>query len=159
MKTTEFVIEPADEKTLPAILSLLAASQLPQEGLSDYLQTALIARNGDQIIGSAALELYGTAALLRSVAVASDYRGQGLGQQLTRAAIDLAQSHKITQLYLLTETAADFFPKFGFRQIDRTQVSDQVKNSLEFTTLCPDSASVMVLSLSSSATKFEKEQL
>ncbi|MCB9101525.1 MAG: GNAT family N-acetyltransferase [Anaerolineales bacterium] len=147
MITTDITIESADEATLPALLSLLAASGLPPEGLSDHLPTALIARDHDQVIGSAALELYGSSALLRSVAVAPAYQGQGLGQQLTRAAIDLAQQRGVTDLYLLTETAGAFFPKFGFSPIDRADVPTQVKESLEFTTLCPDSALVMAASV------------
>ncbi|MCB0210587.1 MAG: GNAT family N-acetyltransferase [Anaerolineae bacterium] len=130
---------------LPDILTLLMASKLPQEGLSEHIETALVAHDDADIVGSAALELYGSAALLRSVAVAPDFQGQGLGHQLTRAAIDLARQHKVSQLYLLTETASDFFPKFGFYTIDRAQVPSPVKNSLEFTTLCPDSALVMTL--------------
>lgn len=148
MITTDITIEPAGEATLPALLSLLAASGLPPEGLSEHLPTALIARDNDQVIGSAALELYGSSALLRSVAVAPAYQGQGLGQQLTRAAIDLAQRRGVTHLYLLTETAGAFFPKFGFSPIDRADVPAQVKSSLEFTTLCPDSALVMAASVS-----------
>lgn len=143
MNTTNITIEPAGEATLPALLSLLTASGLPPEGLSDHLATALVARANDRVIGSAALELYGASALLRSVAVAPEYRGHGLGQQLTKAAIDLAQRHGVTCLYLLTETASAFFPRFGFEPIDRAGVPSEVKGSLEFTTLCPDSALVM----------------
>ncbi|MCB0192058.1 MAG: GNAT family N-acetyltransferase [Anaerolineae bacterium] len=145
MKHPEIIIEPAHETTLPDILALLTANQLPPEGLSDHIETALVARNGTAIIGSAALEMYGSAALLRSVAVDPNFQGQGLGQQLTQAAIALAQQHNIRHLYLLTETAANFFPKFGFYNIDRAQVPSEVKTSLEFTTLCPDSARVMTL--------------
>ena len=147
MNITAITIEPAGEAMLPALLSLLAASGLPPEGLSDHLSTALVARDNDQVIGSAALELYGSSALLRSVAVAPTYQGQGLGQQLTRAAIDLAQGRGVIDLYLLTETAGAFFPKFGFSPIDRADVPSQVKSSLEFTTLCPDSALVMAASV------------
>ena len=62
-----------------------------RQGLSDYLATTLVARADQTVIGSAALEPYGAAALLRSVAVDQAFRGQGLGQRLTQAA--LARCH------------------------------------------------------------------
>jgi amino-acid N-acetyltransferase len=107
----------------------------------------VLALDADQVVGSGALELYGDAALLRSVAVAPEQRGQGLGQQLTQAALDLARQHGVRQVYLLTETAADFFPRFGFRPIARADVTPAVQRSVEFTSACPQSALVMGASL------------
>src|SRR5207302_5298214 len=48
----------ATENDLPGILSLLAESGLPQDGLSDHLETTLVAIDNGRIVGSAALELY-----------------------------------------------------------------------------------------------------
>jgi amino-acid N-acetyltransferase len=135
---------PAD---LPTILSLLERSKLPQAGLERLVATTLVAREGERLVGCAALELYGQAALLRSVAVEVSSRGLGLGQQLTRAALDLAKSRGIRTVYLLTETAEQFFPKFGFRSIARTAVAPAVRQSEEFTTACPESAIAMVTEL------------
>jgi N-acetylglutamate synthase-like GNAT family acetyltransferase len=64
-------IAAARNSDLPAVLALLERSGLPQEGLADHLATTIVARSGDAVVGSAALELYGGAALLRSVAVDS----------------------------------------------------------------------------------------
>jgi len=132
---------------LPEVLTLLARSELPGDGLAEHAATLLVARTGGRIVGSAALELYGGAALLRSVAVEADQRGTGLGQRLTNAALDLARQRGVRRVYLLTETAADFFPRFGFRTIARDAVDPAVRGSVEFTTLCPASATAMVLEL------------
>lgn len=142
-----YKLEPAQPTDVTAILNLIAASGLPQEGLSDHLGTAVVARAGQQVVGCAALELYGPAALLRSVAVAPTYRGRGLGQQLTLAALTLARARGVTHVYLLTETAPQFFPKFGFRPVERAQVPPAVQSSVEFTSLCPASALAMELRL------------
>jgi amino-acid N-acetyltransferase len=91
--------------------------------------------------------MYDKAALLRSVAVDQARRGQGLGQQLTQAALSLAKQQGVTEVYLLTETAADFFPRFGFRPVSRAQVAPAVQGSVEFTTACPASALAMMASL------------
>ena len=136
----------AHPSDLPAVLALLERSGLPQEGLADHLATTLVARSGDEVVGSAALEIYGAAALLRSVAVDSMLRGERLGQRLTRAALDLARQRGVATVYLLTETAGDFFARFGFRAIDRSAVDAAVQQSVEFTSACPASAQVLVAS-------------
>ena len=142
------LIEVANADDLPAILAFLEKSGLPQDGLSDHLTTTLVAREDQTIVGSAALELYDTVALLRSVAVADYLRGQGLGQQLTQAALNLAKEHGITLIYLLTETASGFFSRFGFRPIPRSEVIPAVQRSVEWTTACPVTAQAMVAQLS-----------
>lgn len=131
---------PAD---LPAVLDLIDASGLPHAGLDQHVATTLVVRENSRIVGTAALELYGGAALLRSVAVAAALRGQGLGQRLTTAALDLARQRGVHTVYLLTETAGAFFPKFGFKTIGRRDVDPAVQVSQEFTTACPASAMVM----------------
>jgi len=140
-------ITPASPADLPAILGLLAASKLPRAGIEDHVASTLVARADSNVVGSAALELYGSAALLRSVAVATRLRGRGLGAALTVAALDLARRSGVRTVYLLTETAGRFFPKFGFAAITRAQVDPVVLESPEFTTACPKSALVMVKQL------------
>jgi amino-acid N-acetyltransferase len=144
-------IDTARASELPAVLALLERAGLPPDGLSDHVATTLVARDAGSIVGSAALELYGNAALLRSVAVDQTWRGQGFGQRLTRAALDLARQHGMETVYLLTETATDFFPRFGFQPIARADVAPAVQQSVEFTSACPASAAVLALDLHSSA--------
>lgn len=141
---TNIQISPATPADLPAILALLNAAELPEAGLAEHLNTALVARSGDAIVGSAALEIYGSAALLRSVAVAPAVRGQGIGRAVTEAALELARRHQMKQIYLLTTTAETYFPAFGFTPISRAAVDPQVQQSVEFTGACPASAVVLM---------------
>ena len=62
-------IVPAHTSDLPALFALLEDNGPPTSGLSAHLATTLVARESERLVGSAALELYGTDALLRSVAV------------------------------------------------------------------------------------------
>lgn len=140
-------IMPAQASDLDAVLELLASNRLPEAGLADHLATALVARDGDQVVGCAAIEPYDGAGLLRSVAVAQQQRGMGLGVRLTEAAIGLARDRGIRALYLLTETAAGFFPRFGFRPVPRDEVAPAVRQSIEFTRACPASARAFVKEL------------
>jgi amino-acid N-acetyltransferase len=137
-------ITPATTTDLPAIFALLDANKLPRAALERHIASTLVAREDGQIVGTAALELYGRAALLRSVAVDARLRGRGLGQALTTRALDLARRRGVRIVYLLTETAAEFFPKFGFRPTERVAVDPAVLASEEFASACPNSAAVMM---------------
>jgi amino-acid N-acetyltransferase len=132
-----------------ALLDLLARCALPEDGVSDHLAHTLVARRDGAVIGSAGLEVYGDAALLRSVAVAPEERGRGIGDRLTTAAIELARTQGVARLYLLTETAAPYFARRGFEPIPRSEVEPGLHASAEFTGACPESAQAMRLRLDS----------
>jgi amino-acid N-acetyltransferase len=137
------MIEAATERDLPYVRALLERLHLPVAGVEEHLPTMLVAREGEQIVGTAALELYVDGVLRRSVAVEPRYQGRQLGHQLTDAALQLATAHGANTAFLLTTTAERFFPKFGFEQIDREQVPPSVRESVEFQSACPSSAIVM----------------
>ena len=103
----------------------------------------VVARRGTDIVGCAGLDVRSGRALLRSVAVAADCRGHGLGMKLTEAALARARQLEVRAVYLLTTTAEHFFPRFGFEPISREDVPASVRLSVEFTTACPASAIVM----------------
>jgi amino-acid N-acetyltransferase len=133
----------ASHDDLAAVLQLLRESALPVDGLSEHLPTTLVIRDGPRVVGSAALEIYPDGALLRSVAVSHALRGTGAGRSLTDAAIALARTRGVPALYLLTTTAEEYFPRFGFTPIARDEVPAGVQRSVEFTSACPSSATVM----------------
>jgi amino-acid N-acetyltransferase len=137
------MIESALPRDLPAIRALLERVQLPLAGVDEHLRTMLVAREGEQIVGTAALELYEDGALLRSVAVEPRWQGTQLGHQLTDAALQLAATHGAHTVFLLTTTAEQFFPKFGFEPIHREEVPMSVRASVEFQSACPASAIAM----------------
>src|SRR5205807_2447065 len=84
-------IETARATDIEAVLQLVERNHLSPDGLRSRLATTLVARQNGAIVGSVALEGYPDGALLRSVAVAPEVQGQGLGRALTAAAIRLAQ--------------------------------------------------------------------
>jgi amino-acid N-acetyltransferase len=143
MNTADIRIAPATTVDATDVLALLDRTHLPTDGLTDHLATTLVARLGDRIVGSAALELYAEGALLRSVAVDPDVQRMGLGHRLTAAATRRAEELGVPALYLLTTTAERFFPRFGFVPISREDVPASVRKSVEFRSACPASAIVM----------------
>jgi amino-acid N-acetyltransferase len=137
------IIEAATDRDLPEVHKLLERHHLPLDGVDDHLPTMLVAREGSQIVGTAALELYADGALLRSVAVETSQQGRRLGHHLTEAALQLALIHGATDVFLLTTTAERFFPRFGFEPITRDAVPASVRASVEFQSACPASAIAM----------------
>jgi amino-acid N-acetyltransferase len=140
-------IAPARPEDAASVLRLLTANGLPTDGLGDHWQTTIVARDADRVVGSAALEVYADGALLRSVSVDPAMQGQGLGGALVAAAIRLAEEGRVEALYLLTTTADNYFPRFGFSRIARADVPAGVQRSVEFTSACPSTAVVMRKSL------------
>jgi amino-acid N-acetyltransferase len=136
-------IERARPEDLDDVLGLLSEHHLPPDGLHDHVGTLLVARQDGRLVGSAALEMYADGALLRSVAVAPALQRHQLGRELTEAAIRLAQDRQLPAIYLLTTTAADYFPRFGFERVTRADVPAGVQQSVEFTSACPSTAIVM----------------
>ena len=128
----------ATPSDVPAVERLLAASGLPLEGAAEALSLGVVARDGDEIVAAAAIERYGDSGLLRSVVVEPGRRGTGLGRDIVAAAEQLARDDGIRELYLLTETAIDWFPRLGYEVIARAEAAAAVGESIEFTTVCKD---------------------
>ena len=135
---------PAD---LDAVLALLVASDLPEAGVAEHLGDFLVAEDGGRLVGVAGIEVHGRDGVLRSVVVDPDRRGTGLGGRLTESALAVARYRGLRRLYLLTTTAEDYFPRHGFRRIERAAAPPNVRQSVEFREACPASAVAMALDL------------
>jgi amino-acid N-acetyltransferase len=136
-------IGPARGEDVNDVLRLLEASHLPVDGLREHAAAVVVARQGGRVVGSAALEIYSDGGLLRSVAVSPGLQRAGIGRQLIERAIQTARTADIPAIYLLTTTAAGYFLRFGFERIDRNEVPAGVRQSVEFASACPASATVM----------------
>ncbi len=141
----DITIIPAQAADLETIKSLLASNGLPTAGVDDHWKTFLIARDGDKVVGCGGAEAYQFAALIRSVAVAPEYRSHGIGRKLVRQLLDRLASRGLREFYLLTTTAEAYFRKRGFKPIDRDEVHPQLLSSREFQDACPDTAICMRL--------------
>ncbi|MGD1055313.1 MAG: hypothetical protein ABR867_04430 [Nitrososphaerales archaeon] len=51
-----------------------------------------------------------------------------------------AKARGLDELNVLTETAPNFFARFGFKSVERTSVKGNVLDSIEFREVCPDTA-------------------
>ncbi|QNF31257.1 GNAT family N-acetyltransferase (plasmid) [Adhaeribacter swui] len=142
-KNTINTIQIAKASHRAAIIDFLESLHLPTVDLPLSLDNFIIVPDKETILGSCGLELYGSIALLRSLGVATHLQGQGLGNLLYRASLDLAQEKGVAEIYLITSTAADFFLKQGFRKVERAQVPTAIQQTAQFTSVCPSSATIM----------------
>jgi amino-acid N-acetyltransferase len=143
------IIESIGANDHSAVLSLLKDAELPAAGASEHISSFLVARDGDKIVGCIGLEAYGDVALLRSLAATSAVRGSGVGRRLVEGLIVRARSDGVSVLYLLTTTADEYFPRFGFERIARSEIDERLQASEELRGACPDTAVCMRLALGS----------
>ena len=131
-----------------AVQSLLLASELPVDDLGPQkLDGFLIAEDDNAMVGLIGLEVLGTVGLLRSLVVEKSARRSGLGGKLVGALESAAQTAGIAELWLLTIDAERFFQRHDFEIIDRAAAPGEIRNSDEFSTLCPGTAWLMRKSL------------
>jgi N-acetylglutamate synthase-like GNAT family acetyltransferase len=136
-------IRKATNRDLDAVEDLLSANDLPLDGVEENLSGFIVAEEGGQVIGTVGLEKFGSIALLRSAVVSNEHRGSGVGRRLVEYILEYAEKDGIEELFLLTTTAEDYFPRFGFTRTTRSAVPPAVKASAEFRGACPDTALVM----------------
>jgi len=137
----------AHDGDLASIRQLLASSNLPTDGVESAMSGFLVAEAQGRIVGVVGMEECGSYGLLRSTAVAPEWRGRGVARQLVERIIAEAESRGIRALYLLTTTAETYFPSFGFQVTTRDTVPNEIRATGEFQHACPASATVMCLSL------------
>ena len=129
------------------IAAILSAENLPVDDLPETLDNFLVATGTGKLIGVVGLEIYGGYGLLRSLAVLPGYRNKGIAGKLIERLESLAASKGLNELYLLTETAPEYFAGKAFQKITRDEVPQEVKQSSEFRHVCPVSAIVMKKSI------------
>lgn len=149
-------LRPGARGDAAAVEALLIEQLLPTAGVAEMFAVDptqfLLAEDGDEVIAVVGIEVCSEHALLRSVAVRSDWQRRGLGHALVARAVAHAEGHAegrgIAALYLLTMTAEHYFPRFGFTRITRDEVPAAIASTVEFTSACPASAVTMRKTLS-----------
>ncbi len=141
-------VVPARHEDVAGVRELLAKTQLAYPELDAHIDDLLIVRDeAHEVVGCVAMELYDEAGVLRALATAPERRGEGLGWMLADAALGRARARGCRRVYLITESASDFFAeKFGFRAVQLSLVDAAVAESAVFRTATPNSTA-MVLDL------------
>ncbi|MDJ0888682.1 MAG: arsenic resistance N-acetyltransferase ArsN2 [Desulfobacterales bacterium] len=134
-------LRPGEEDAVESLLSAcgLQTSDLTPEKLSHFI----VARRGDEVVGTIGLELFQPHALLRSLAVGPAHRGKGIGDRLAESIERYARMMGVTTLYLLTMSAAPFFNRRDYQEVRRADAPATLRATEEFKILCPASAVCM----------------
>ncbi len=135
-------IRPATPADLHAAVELLRDAGLPVEDLCAE-RLALVAEKDEIFKGVIGLEVFGDIGLLRSLAVSGDARGAGIGPALVTALETACLVAGAGELWLLTIDADAFFAKLGYVTRDRADAPDAIRNTEEFSGLCPGDAVLM----------------
>ncbi len=144
-----YTIRPAVEEDGARLRELLREARLTEDGVDEVLAAGgfVVAVADARVMAAAGVEAHGRRGLLRSVVVSPERRGTGVGAALVHDRLEWSRRCGLTELYLLTETARDFFARRGFTRIERSAAPAEIQRSDEFARLCPESATVMVRSL------------
>jgi amino-acid N-acetyltransferase len=135
-------ITPITQNSFSAAIDLLKKNNLPTEDITDTTHLFVLHHEG-QVAGTVAIEHDAQTALLRSLSVSEENRSSGLGIHLVQFIEQFAKEQGVGSIYLLTTTAAGFFSKLGYQQIDRNDVPAFISHTREYCSICPSSATVM----------------
>lgn len=128
---------------LDEIERLLSAAELPTDDVRSNPECFYLAAADGERIGVGGIEQYESVGLLRSVVVDPECRGEGYGAALTATLESRARASGIETLYLLTTTAAEFFDSRGYERIERADAPEAIRETTQFSELCPESAVCM----------------
>jgi amino-acid N-acetyltransferase len=131
------------DSDLKLIEIMLKESKLPYEDCKYHLNNFVIKEDDGEIVGIGGAELYDDIALLRSITVLEKYRGKGIGNSIFFKIREYVKEHGVETVYLLTETAEKYFMTLGFTVISREVVPQEIRETEQFSSLCPLSAAVM----------------
>lgn len=141
-------LRPARQTDLAALTGLLAACGVGAEGIGvNFPGGFAVVDSGGDVVGAAGLEVYGEDGLLRSVTVAQDRRGSGLGALLVRNRLQWAAERRLRAVYLSTTNYVPFFERLGFWRVEREEVPEGVRASVPFSSACPASAALLCMTL------------
>lgn len=136
-------IREAVDEDRKGIISLLMDNMLPTGDLNKSPVTFFVAALENRILGTIGLERYDKIGLLRSLAVADDFKNQGIGARLVEFLFQYCTREGISDLYLMTTTAYQYFPRYGFTTINRDTIPNSIRQTSEFSSLCSTEAVVM----------------
>jgi len=138
-----------DGEDLLLLKSFLKDNRLPFDDIQLEGNLFFLYMDGGTIAGCGGLEFYGDDyCLLRSVAVAKEFRGDGYGKEIVQDLISRATVRSLRSISLLTESAEKFFENhFEFKKQARENAPTEIKASSEFSSVCPVSAAYMTLQL------------
>ena len=132
---------PVDED-LSLARQLLSEAGLPIDDLT-IERLALVAEQNGEVAGVIGLERFAGMGLLRSLVVSAQHRRSGLGKALVGALERMALDGDMAELWLLTIDADAWFARLGYEAQARELAPAEIRQTEEFSNLCPGDAVLM----------------
>jgi len=139
-------IVPASQNNFSTAIRLLQSCGLPTADLNPGTQLFVL-EDGNEVIGTIAVEYDFNSALLRSLSVPEERRKEGIGTRLVGFIEDYVRKQGVQNIYLLTTSADSFFRTKGYNVIGRDSAPDFIKSTSEFTTVCSSTSTLMTKQL------------
>ncbi len=121
----------------------LPVADLGPEQIVDFLVAERSGTGKKETLGIIGLQRFDQTGLLRSLVVKQTDRKSGLGRRLVSAVEANACYSGVKDLWLLTIDAERYFESLGYKMMSRKSAPDSIRNTEEFSGLCPDGAYLM----------------
>lgn len=118
--------EPLPSDEIDAFRFALIAANLPADDIAATGVQPFRFEGNVKPVGYGALEVYGSAVLLRSIIVATDARGEGVGRAITEWLLAHAGALGARRAFLFTTNARDYFEGLGFEVVDRSKAPQSI---------------------------------
>lgn len=142
------MIRPGMAEDFATVTAWLDAAGLPTADLTEaHMDDFLVAVADDSPVGMVGLEEFNGVGLLRSLVVDPGARSTGIGRQLVAALEANAISKGVKELWLLTIDADAYFARLGYGVKSRDIAPLCIRNTQEFSGLCPGDAVLMKKSI------------
>lgn len=141
-------ILPLAPSELAEMSSILMAAALPADDLVEPDRVFFRFRDeAGRTVGFGGLEMHGPSALLRSIVVMPEDRGNGRGRAIVEYLVQQAREAGATRAFLLTTSAQKFFKAQGFIIVRRDDVPAEILSTRQASGLCPATAHILAKAL------------
>jgi enamine deaminase RidA (YjgF/YER057c/UK114 family)/N-acetylglutamate synthase-like GNAT family acetyltransferase len=107
------------------LAAMLRSVDLPLPGASDQV-AMLKAYLGGELVGCVGYGRYGASAVLHSLVVIREAKGEGVGRALVHSVIERLKKTGMRQIYLVTTDTARYFGYLGFSPVARETIAAEV---------------------------------
>jgi GNAT superfamily N-acetyltransferase len=142
---TDLIPSLVEQQEIAPLAAALIAAGLPSDDILLPGRTLYrFSTASGETVGYGGLELYGSAALLRSIVVLPSQRGHGYGRSIVEHLTTQAAAAGVLDIYLLTTSARSFFEQAGFAVADRATAPATILGTTQAAGLCPASAPLLI---------------
>jgi enamine deaminase RidA (YjgF/YER057c/UK114 family)/N-acetylglutamate synthase-like GNAT family acetyltransferase len=124
------------------LAGMLRAVDLPLPGDHEQV-TMLKAYLGGELVGCVGYAVYAESAVLHSLVVVREAKGEGVGRALVQGVVERVRQFGVRRVYLGTTDTTRYFGYLGFLPVERATIARDVLASPELSQYAPGEASFM----------------